>query len=160
MSNFEGPAAPKSGDAVPFNKNVESSEDTPLSISNVSKMFKVSRLTLWTYERLGLIKRRHRIEQSLVYDWTDCGRLAFIIKARRAGLSVCQVAPIIKATEAAAPIESVKAARASCVELIDQLDRRRQFLRETTAELLHFDKLLSSKLDGSVLDGEETSDSV
>jgi hypothetical protein len=66
----------------------------------------------------------------------------------------------IKATEAAAPIESVKAARASCVEPIDQLDRRRQFLRETTAELLHFDKLLSSKLDGFVLDGEETSDSV
>jgi DNA-binding transcriptional MerR regulator len=160
MSNPEDPTAAKSGGPAPTDRNAELPQDPPLSIGNVSKMFKVSRLTLWTYERLGLIKRRHRIEQSLVYDWTDCGRLAFIIKARRAGLSVWQVAPIIKATEATAPIESAKAARASCVELIDQLDRRRHFLRETTAELLHFDKLLSSKLEGSVLDGEETSDSV
>ena len=122
------------------------SKDTLLSIGNVSKMFNVSRLTLLSYERLGLIRRRHRVGNSLVYGWVDCDRLAFIIKARRVGFTTRQVAPMIKAAEPSATSGAVREARTKCLDLIDQLDRRRRDLRDALMELQHVYKLLSKKL--------------
>jgi hypothetical protein len=61
--------------------------DAPLSLGNVSNMFNVSRLTLLFYERLGVMLRRRRVGQHLVYRSIDCDRLAFIIKARKLGLT-------------------------------------------------------------------------
>jgi DNA-binding transcriptional MerR regulator len=145
MCDFEDPAAAKSRGAVLFDDHGElpTSKDMPLSIANVAKMFRLSQLTLRYYERLGLIRRRNRIGQNLVYGWIDCDRLAFIIKARRAGLAIRQIAPLIKGTEETATAQFIVDARAKCLELIDQLDRRRHDLREALAELRHLDKLLS-----------------
>jgi DNA-binding transcriptional MerR regulator len=98
-----------------------------------------------------LIRRRKRFGKDLVYGWTDCDRLAFIIKARAAGLSVREVMPIIEGLEPAARIVSIKAARRQCLELIDQLDRRHQILRAALTELRYLDSQLS-KAGGPVRD--------
>jgi DNA-binding transcriptional MerR regulator len=120
-------------------------DDTLLSISNVARMFNVSRITLRFYERLGLIKRRHRVGRTRVYGWADCDRIAFIIKGRRVGLALREIAPLLKAADTDAAPASVKSARAVCIELIDRLDRRRAHLREALAELRHLDTLLAEK---------------
>jgi len=148
MSDSEGPAASRRKDAVPFDRHAQlpGLGDVPLSIGNVSRMFHVSRLTLHVYERLGLIKRRNRSGSNLVYTWVDCDRLAFMIKARRAGLTVFRLAPVIRGANPKASASSVKAARARCMELIEQLDRQRQALRDALAELRHIDELLSKRL--------------
>jgi len=121
-------------------------EGTLLSIGNVAKMFNVSRLALRNYEVRGLIKRRHRVGNTRVYGWADCDRIAFIIKGRKAGLSLSEIGPILKAADEDAPADSIRDARTSCLELIDRLDRRRQALRDALAELRHLHTLLSSKL--------------
>jgi DNA-binding transcriptional MerR regulator len=143
MSDVEGPRGPWS--RLHQGRDLSAPEGTPLSIDNVARMFRVSRLTLWFYERLGLIKRRKRFGKDLVYGWTDCDRLAFIIKARAAGLSVREVMPIIKGLEPTARIVPIKAARRQCLELIDQLDRRHQILRAALTELRYIDSQLRDR---------------
>jgi DNA-binding transcriptional MerR regulator len=121
-------------------------EGTVLSIGNIAKMFNVSRLALRNYEVRGLIKRRHRVGHTRVYGWADCDRIAFIIKGRKAGLTLAELAPILKAADEDASVDSMRAGRTACLELIDRLDRRRQALRDGLAELRHIHTLLSSKL--------------
>ena len=164
MSDSEGSAAPDNEGAVLFDDHgkLPAPDDTPLTIGSVSRMFNVSRLRLLLYERCGLIRRRHRIGRTFVYGWVDCDRLAFIIKARRIGLTARQVAPMIKAAEVTASVQSIKDARAQCLELIDRLDHRRRVLREALGELQHIYKLLSKKLpesdDGVAHDDADTRD--
>jgi DNA-binding transcriptional MerR regulator len=120
-------------------------DDTLLSISNVARMFNVSRFALRIYEWRGLIKRRHRVGNTRVYGWADCDRIAFIIKGRRVGLTLGEMAPLLRAADADATPESIKAGRCQCMELMERLDRRRAHLREALAELRHLDTMLSGK---------------
>jgi DNA-binding transcriptional MerR regulator len=138
-----------------FGDNGKSSvpTDAPLSIGNVSRMLGVSRFRLWSYERLGLIKRRRRFGQGFVYRWDDLARLSLLIKARRIGLSARRLAPLIKAADAEASIESIKAAQLQCLALIDLLELRRQSVREAIAEIRFFHRLLSDNLPGSEAGG-------
>ena len=103
MPNCKSPSvAPATGAelaADPANDLVPPATETILSLENVARMFSVSRLTLRYYEFRGLIKRRHRIGHVPVYGWADCDRIAFIIKCRRVGLSLGEVAPIIAAVD-------------------------------------------------------------
>jgi DNA-binding transcriptional MerR regulator len=121
-------------------------EGVVLSIANVARMFNVSRLALRNYEVRGLIKRRHRVGRTRVYSWADCDRIAFLIKGRKAGLTLSELAAVLKAAEEDASRESVKLARSACLDLIDRLDGRRQALRDALGELRHLYTLLSSKL--------------
>ena len=160
----EKPDPPQNKQEVPLDDHRKRPglTDALLSISNVSSLFNVSPLSLLFYEHLGVMQRRRRVGHHLVYRWIDCDRLAFIIKARRLGLTARQVAPIIKATESGATVASMKDARARCLELIDQLDCRRQDLRDALAELRTLYRLLSTRLsqsDSSVASGEGRHDS-
>lgn len=124
-------------------------EDTPLSIGNVSRLFRVSRLRLRLYEYLGLIGRRHRFGQGVVYSWEDCARLSFILKARRAGFGVMKLAPILKAANPNATPEAIERARAECLHTMEQLEGRSRTLRDLIAEFrLHYG-VLSEKLPNS-----------
>jgi len=130
---------------------VRKAQDTVLSIVNVAKMFNVTQLTLRYYERRGLIARRHYVGRTRVYGWADCDRIAFIIKGRRVGLSLGEMAVMLKAADHDAAVESMEAGRATCLDLIDRLDQRRALLRDALAELRHLHTLLARKLidDGS-----------
>lgn len=117
-----------------------------LTIENVSRMFRVPRLRLWWYERLGLVRRRHRFGQGFVYGWEECARLSFLIKAQRVGVSAAQLAPLIKAAEAGAARDRIRDAQVACGDLIERLDLRVRALQETLAEIKFFCRLLSDKL--------------
>ena len=131
------------------NIDLRSAPDETITIANVARMFDVSRLTLRYYERRGLIKRRQRIGRVRVYTWVDCNRIVFIIKCRRVGLGLGEIAPLLKASDVNASAESVRDGRAKCLELIDRLDQRRRPLREALAELRHLNALMSTRLNGS-----------
>jgi DNA-binding transcriptional MerR regulator len=121
--------------------------ETILSLENVARMFSVSRLTLRYYELRGLIKRRHRIEQVPVYGWADCDRIAFIIKCRRVGLSLGEVAPIIAAVDGAEDDMFIhKRGQEACMRSVTHLEKRRKTLDEALAELAHTYSLLTIKI--------------
>jgi DNA-binding transcriptional MerR regulator len=152
MSNCDNASVPPAEDVIRLddaNADLRSAPDETLTIANVARMFDVSRLTLRYYEGRGLIKRRHRIGRLRVYTWADCNRIAFIIKCRRVGLGLGEVAPLLRASDVDASAESVRGGRAKCLELIDRLDQRRRPLREALAELRHLNALLSTRLNGS-----------
>jgi len=122
--------------------------ETILSIENVARMFNVSWFVLRYYEFRGLIKRRHRIGSIPVYGWADCDRLAFIIKCRRIGLSLSEVAPIVAAVDHEDDIVIHKRGQKSCMQLVSRLEQRRKILDEALAELAHTYSLLSIKILG------------
>jgi DNA-binding transcriptional MerR regulator len=150
MSDSDDRATSGEPDAVWVDDSgeVRAPKGTVLSIANVAKMFGVTQLALRYYERRGLIARRYRVGRVRVYGWADCDRIAFIIKGQRVGLSVSEMAIIIKAAERGATAATIRAGRAKCLELIDRLDRRRQPLRDALGELRHLHALLSRKLPG------------
>lgn len=119
---------------------------TPLSITNVARVFNVSRVRLWWYERLRLIRRRYRFGQGLVYGPEDCARIGLLMKARKAGLSVHRLAPLLRAANGRSSDQVLRRTRARCLDLMDQLEIRRQVLRETHAAVQSLYKRLSEKL--------------
>jgi DNA-binding transcriptional MerR regulator len=127
---------------------VPSSAATVLSIENVAEMFNISRLTLHYYEFRGLIKRRHRIGRVRVYGWADCDRIAFIIKCRRVGLSLSEVAPIVAAVDHEDDTNIHVLGQETCMRLVNQLEASRKNLDEALAELAHTYSLLTVKILG------------
>jgi DNA-binding transcriptional MerR regulator len=119
-----------------------------LSIGNVATMFGVSSAALRYYEFRGLIRRRGRVEGTRVYSWADCDRIAFIIKCRRAGLSLAKIAPLIRAVDDDESSLAYESGQECCMELVDQLERRRRVIDDALAELVHTHSLLSAKLSG------------
>jgi DNA-binding transcriptional MerR regulator len=154
-----GPFMTDGGDDRPVAKDVVWLDDTGsgrsdppvervLSIQNVAKMFGVSQMALRYYEMRGLIGRRHSLDGVRVYGWADCERLAFIIKCRKAGLTLGDVIMIIQATEDEISPLQFKIGQETCVALVDRLERRRRIIEEALAELSHVHALLTTKMLG------------
>jgi DNA-binding transcriptional MerR regulator len=110
-------------------------DDVVLSIENVARMFKHPRLALRYYELRGLIKRRSCVGSIRVFDWADCSVIAFIIKCRRAGLTLGEIAPVIRSARGVGSAHKVKSGPDPCLPLVDRLERRRQALDEALDEL-------------------------
>jgi DNA-binding transcriptional MerR regulator len=127
-------------------------QDTILSIETVAKMFGIGRLTLRFYEVRGLIKRRHRIGRVRVYSWADCDRVAFLMKARRAGLKLSEITPILEIADDV--LGDRELGRQMCMELIKRLARRRRALDDGLGELRQLHTLLSAKPIGPGPDTE------
>ena len=120
--------------------------DRVLSLRNVSEMFVVSQLTLRYYELRGLIRRGHVQDGVPVYGWADCERIAFIIKCRKAGLSLTDIIAVLDATEEDVSPENFKAGQEVCMALVERLERRRKVIDHALAELSHLYALLTAKL--------------
>jgi DNA-binding transcriptional MerR regulator len=116
-----------------------------LSIADAARRFGVSQLTLRYYEFRGLIARRQRAGGVRLYGWGDCGRIAFIRKGRRVGLTLSEMAPVIRAAADGASDEEIRAGRSTCLDLIDRLDWHREPIREALAELRRLLTLISSR---------------
>jgi len=151
MSNCANDPAPEtevvwlddtgSGRAAPPSERV-------LSITNVAKMFGVSKLALRYYEFRGLIGRQHLLDGVRVYGWADCERIAFIIKCRKAGVKLNDIVAVIDATDDEVSPLGFKTGQEICMALVDRLERRRRVVDEALAELSHVYALLTSKLLG------------
>jgi len=144
MSNHEDRSARPATEA----EGDRNGRDQVLSIDSVAKMFDVSRWTLHFYEWRGLIERKLWHGQLRVYSWADCERLSVIIKCRKAGVALRDVAAIMAATDEDAPISVARAGQEQCMVQVDRLDRRRRVQEEALAELMHIYVLLTSKVAG------------
>ncbi len=155
MSNCKNPSVAPATEALVEGNAVNDLDppatETVLSLENVSRMFNVSRLTLRYYEFRGLIKRRHRIGRVPVYGWADCDRIAFIIKCRRVGLTLGEVAPIIAAVDHEDDAFIHKSGQEACMRLVTSLEQHRKILDEALAELAHTYSLLTMKILGPEL---------
>jgi DNA-binding transcriptional MerR regulator len=120
--------------------------DRALSLRNVSEMFVVSQLTLRYYELRGLIRRGYVQDGVPVYGWADCERIAFIIKCRKAGLTLRDISAILDATDDDVAPENFKAGQEVCMTLVERLERRRKVIDDALAELSHVYALLTAKL--------------
>ena len=117
-----------------------------LSIGNVATMFGVSQFALLYYEWRGLIARRSSLDGQKVYGWGDCERLAFIIKARRAGLPLRGIIAVIEAVDEEISATVFRLGQETCMELVGRLEGRRKALDEALAELNHLYTLLTAKM--------------
>jgi DNA-binding transcriptional MerR regulator len=122
--------------------------DRVLSLPNVAEMLGVSRIRLRYYELRGLIRRRQVHDGVRVYGWADCERLAFIIKCRKAGLTLTDIIVIIEATDDEVSPLVFKAGQETCMDLVDRLERQRKVVDDALAELTHVYAVLTAKLIG------------
>ena len=120
--------------------------DRVLSLRNVSEMFVVSQLTLRYYELRGLIRRANVQDGVPVYGWADCERIAFIVKCRKAGLTLTDIVAILEATDDDVSPENFKAGQEVCMELVERLERQRKVTDNALSELSHVYALLTAKL--------------
>ena len=100
---------------------------------------------LLCYEALGLIKRRYWNGPERVYGWADCERIALIIKAQRAGVSLRQIMPILRAASGSVDPTVRRRALTRSVMLIDRLEKQRLLLDIAVGELQHICALLTTE---------------
>lgn len=118
-----------------------------LSLDNVARMFDVSPWTLRYYELRGMIARRQTIGSVRVYSWADCDRIAFIVKCRRAGIGLADIAPVLRAVETDLSAQAIRINRRRCDALIASLEKPRKVLDEALGELTQIRSLLCAKGD-------------
>ena len=116
-----------------------------LSIGAVARMFRIPTTTLRFYELLGLIAR-HRAGRVRVYSWSQCERIALIVKSRRAGLRVRDLRLVLVAMDERAPAAVSETGRRHCVSLINMLEEQQQAVGNVLGELYRIDWELSDRL--------------
>jgi DNA-binding transcriptional MerR regulator len=120
----------------------EHAHNHALTINVVAKMFGVSTWTLRFYEWRGLIGR----DNDGAFGWRDCERVALIVKAKKAGLTIRQITPVVEAMNSDASSESLKAGHQCCRELIARLRDYSDPVADVLAELDRIDWEFSARL--------------
>lgn len=135
-------------------------ENPVLSIAVIAQMFKISPLRLRFFEWRGLIRRR-RDGNAWVYSWSDCEKVALLMKARKAGLAVHEIAAVLRAMDDRTPKSAANDGRMQCLALIHGLEGRKKAIGDILAELYRIDWELAERLgvEGS-LDGGVSVDSL
>ena len=106
MSNGNGNTADcEPATAAHDSARPETAKNHILSLAVVAQMFKIPPLALRLFELRGLI-RRHAAGNTWVYSWSDCERIALLVKARKAGLAVRDLAAVLKAMDGRRPTRS------------------------------------------------------
>ena len=122
--------------------------DRILSLENVAAMLGVSTLRLRYYEFRHLIRRRQMHRGVRVYSAADCERAAFILKCRKAGLSLADIVVIVEATDEDVTPLIFRAGQETCMELVERLERQRKVLDDALSELSHVYAVLTARLIG------------
>jgi|SRR6185312_6080380 len=120
-------------------------ETAALTIGSVARMFKIPTLTLRYYELRGLVGR-HRAGGERVYSWSQCERIALIVKARRAGLRLSDLRAVIVAMDERGARDAAEAGRQQCLSLIHILEAQQQAVGNVLGELYRIDWELSARL--------------
>ena len=123
----------------------ERAETTALTINSVARMFKIPVFTLRYYELRGLV-RRHWSGGERIYSWSQCERIALIVKARRAGLALRDLQPVLVAMDEQAARSVAESGRLQCLSLINILEDQQQAVGNVLGELYRIDWELSARL--------------
>jgi len=116
-----------------------------LTLAVVARMFKISPLALRLFELRGLV-RRQRAGNAWVFSWSDCERIALLVKARKAGLAVRKFAAVLRAMDEQAPNAVADDGRLQCLSLIHALEARKKAIHDVLDELYRIDWELSERL--------------
>jgi DNA-binding transcriptional MerR regulator len=122
--------------------------DHALTIQTVAAMFRTSTWALRSYEWRGLI-RRENVDGNAVYSWRDCERIALIIKAKKAGLPLRRLAPVIKAMNGTVSSDVLQAGHRRCRDLIAGTTEYSDAVADVLAELERIDWELSTRLSST-----------
>jgi DNA-binding transcriptional MerR regulator len=106
--------------------------ETPMTIGEVARHFGVTLRALRFYEdkRLLAPQRDGAVRR---YGARECERLALILRGRRLGFTLTEIAELIAAREDDA--NCLGLSRAQCVEQIKLLERRKREIEAAVAEL-------------------------
>jgi len=130
--------------------------DTPnssaatLTIDVVAKMFKMPRYKLRLYELAGLI-RRSKTAAGYTFSWSDCERIALIVKAHAAGLRVRTIRTILRAMGEPATTAQAARGRQDCLAQIAALEACQQATGHVLAELYRIDRELAERISVDAL---------
>jgi len=117
------------------------------SITDLSREYGVTARTLRFYEDEGLLKPE-RVGSQRLYSRGDRARLAWILRGRAVGFSLCEIRELLDlyrpGPSRAAQLIS---ARAKAAERIAALRAQRAAIDETLAELEQFERSVGAKLD-------------
>lgn len=115
--------------------------DRPLRIGALAAATGLTRDALRYYERLGLLPRPHRTSGGFrLYPASAAERVRFIRQAQRLGMSLAEVAFLVRADVAGGP--------GRCVEVRDLLRAKLEELQRRLTELETFGRSLRAHLDG------------
>lgn len=123
--------------------------DKNYSISDLAQEFGVTARTIRFYEDQNLIRPR-RVGQNRVYSGTDRARLAWILRGKRVGLSLADIGELLDMYDLDDNrVTQRRATLTKCRERIGVLERQRQDIDSTIAELEDFCGHLERLLAGT-----------
>lgn len=116
------------------------------TIRDLTKEFGVTARTLRFYEIEGLLAPR-RQGQARIYSTRDRARLTLILRGRRVGFSLAEIAEILDLYERGdGGIAQLQHAKVKFAERIDALERQHKDIEESIAELKLGLTMISNKL--------------
>jgi DNA-binding transcriptional MerR regulator len=105
-----------------------------LTISQMAEKFGVTPRALRFYESKRLLKPA-REGRGRVYSPTDQHHVALILKGRKLGFTIAEIAQMIAAEEGEGSAQALKLTREKCVEQIAHLEQQLHETTEALAEL-------------------------
>ena len=108
--------------------------DEALTISQMAEKFGVTPRALRFYESKRLLKPA-REGRGRVYSKTDQHHVALILKGRKLGFTIAEIAQMIAAEEGEGSAQALKLTREKCVEQIAHLEQQLRETNEALAEL-------------------------
>jgi DNA-binding transcriptional MerR regulator len=105
-----------------------------LTISQMAEKFGVTPRALRFYESKRLLKPA-REGRGRVYSVTDQHHVALILKGRKLGFTIAEIAQMIAAEEGEGSAQALKLTREKCVEQIAHLEQQLRETNEALAEL-------------------------
>lgn len=137
--------------SFPFNPDViwiesdaeaaPAADSSSLTISQVAEKLGMTQRALRFYESRGLVAPR-REGQTRFYSSWDVERLALILKAKKLGFTLSEIAQMVQAGEGASA-HSLKLSRTKCAEQISVLERQVQDAGDALNELRRIHTMLS-----------------
>ena len=126
---------------------IESDAETPaagepsLTISQVAERLGMTQRALRFYESRGLVAPR-REAQMRFYDSWDVERLALILKAKKLGFTLGEIAQMVEASEGTSA-HALKLSRTKCAEQIGLLEQQVRDAEDALNELRRIHTMLS-----------------
>ncbi|HLH87170.1 MAG TPA: MerR family transcriptional regulator [Xanthobacteraceae bacterium] len=108
--------------------------DDALTISQMADKFGVTPRALRFYESKRLLKPA-REGRGRVYSKTDQHHVSLILKGRKLGFTIAEIAQMIAAEEGEGSAQALKLTREKCVEQIAHLEQQLRETNEALAEL-------------------------
>jgi DNA-binding transcriptional MerR regulator len=105
-----------------------------LTISQMAAKFGVTPRALRFYESKGLLSPARR-GRGRVYTHTDQQHVGLILKGRRLGFTISEIAQMVAAEDGRASPQSLKMTRQKCQDQIAHLERQVKETTEALAEL-------------------------